>query len=253
MNHEADDFPKTTVFPDTRWTRVRNASGPDEMHDAGERNELCKDYWYPIYAFLRRSGHSPHDAEDSTQKFFAYLLSANLLSKADPAKGRFRTYLLTCLKNRFFDEIDRANAQKRDVRRTVSFDAADAEGRYLAEPSHLLSPDRLFDETWALTQVAKAVERMDEKYKTNGGLPDNAYRLLRQYMGEGKLPPGVRAKLAVELATTEQAISNRLARLNQEWTKTIRAVVRETLPNATDAGVEEELRMLFGFLSKDKS
>ncbi|MDQ3621923.1 MAG: hypothetical protein M3463_05455 [Verrucomicrobiota bacterium] len=105
--------------------------------------ELCQTYWYPLYAYVRRRGYSAHDAEDLTQGFFARLLKLRSLAGVSREKGRFRAFLLASLKHYLADERDRASAQKRDVRRTISLDGQAAEERYRIEPAHTLSPERL--------------------------------------------------------------------------------------------------------------
>ena len=138
-------------FPTTRWSVVRRAVGADGAAEPQALAALCAAYWYPLYAYVRRSGYSPHDAEDLTQSFFAQLLERNILADADPAKGKLRTFLLACVKHFLTNARIRALAKKRGAGLLVSLDAATAEERYSAEPADDLSPDRLFQRRWALS------------------------------------------------------------------------------------------------------
>src|ERR1700704_5221563 len=123
-------------FALTRWSMVLAAGRSDSTHARESLEQLCQAYWYPLYAFVRRQGHSPHDAQDLTQEFFARLLARNFLGEADPAKGRFRSFLLGALKHFLSDEWDRARAQKRGGgQQPISLDAESAETRYQLEPA----------------------------------------------------------------------------------------------------------------------
>src|SRR5260221_10821952 len=135
-------------FCTTRWTQVRRAVGSDDTAARAALAALCEGYWYPIYAFIRRSGKSPHDAEDLTQGFFARLVEKRVLAGADPTKGKLRPFLLACARHFLSDEHDRARAQKRGAALLPSFDAIAAEERYAIEPVDDLSPDRLFQRRW---------------------------------------------------------------------------------------------------------
>ena len=142
-------------FSATRWSLVLAAAGDAEAALAA----LCRAYWFPLYAFARRQGVSPHDAEDLTQGFFAHLLGKSALAHVDRAKGRFRTFLLASLKHYLADERDRAKALKRGgAQLAISLDAIEAEERYALEPRDELSPDHLFDRRWALA-VTRIVPR----------------------------------------------------------------------------------------------
>jgi DNA-directed RNA polymerase specialized sigma24 family protein len=173
-------------FQTTRWSVVRRAVGTDDAKAAQALAALCEGYWYPLYAYVRRSGYSPHDAEDLTQGFFARLLEKNVLAAADPEKGKLRTFLLACARHFLADERDRAQAMKRGAGLLTSFDAAVAEERYAAEPADNLSPDRLFQRRWALTILEYSLELLAEEFATQGKA--EVFEALRPFLGFGADP-----------------------------------------------------------------
>ncbi|WP_075086613.1 RNA polymerase sigma factor [Verrucomicrobium spinosum] len=142
-------------FHTTRWSVIRQAIADDDKQSREALEQICRAYWYPLYAFVRRSGHSREDSQDLVQGFFLKLLNKHLLGVANPDKGKLRTFLLTCLRRYLLDERDRAMAQKREGNRGVSsslaLDTDWAEQRYAEEPVDHLTPDRLFQRRWALT------------------------------------------------------------------------------------------------------
>src|SRR5678815_830875 len=149
-------------FVTTHWSVVLAAGRKDKdsqrTRDALE--SLCRTYWYPLYAFVRRSGHGPHDAEDLVQSFFEQCLSRNYLGAADQSKGRFRSFLLVALKRFLANEWDRARTLKRGGGAPpISLDALTAEQRYALEPADQLSADRLYERRWALTLLDKVLSR----------------------------------------------------------------------------------------------
>lgn len=154
-------------FPLTRWTEVMVASGGGPGHNEALRR-LCESYWYPLYAYVRRSGRSKEDAEDLTQGFFASLLSHNSLSLADRARGKLRTFLLGSLKNHMANEVRNSHAQKRGGGSDpVSLDALAAESRFEKEDSSL-SPDALFARRWALDLFARVLDHLRASYEGKG-------------------------------------------------------------------------------------
>src|SRR5690348_17253771 len=147
------------AFAPTRWTLICAASEPDASPQARQAlGELCRIYWFPLYAFVRRRGHDAHEAQDLTQEFFARLLAENHLRHVDRDKGKFRSFLLACLKHFLADEWDRARAQKRGGGQTIV--PLDAETRYERDPSHELTPDKLYDRQWALTLLDQVLARL---------------------------------------------------------------------------------------------
>src|SRR5437667_4863819 len=139
-------------FVTTHWSVVLAARRSDSTRGRAALEKLCQTYWYPLYAFVRRLGHNPHDAEDMVQGFFERCLEKNYLGAADQAKGRFRSFLLLALKRFMANEWDKARTGKRGGGKApVSLDALSAEERYALEPADRLSADKLFERRWALT------------------------------------------------------------------------------------------------------
>ena len=227
-------------FSATRWSVVLAAAG--DAQDA--LATLCRAYWYPLYAFLRRQGLSTHDAEDVTQGFFAHLLERDALAKVDRAKGRFRTFLLASLKHFLAGERDRANAQKRGGGKPViSLDACEAEERYALEPRDELSPDKLFDRRWAIAVIEQALARLGAEYSDGekGGLFSALKPLLTA-------PASARpyAEIGAEFGMNEGAVKVSVHRLRQRYGAALRAEIAETV--GTEEEVDEELRHLLDVL-----
>src|SRR3954470_22940894 len=147
-------------FPTTQWSRVVTAASRDATDAQEALSGLCQAYWYPIYAYVRHRGYPPEPARDLTQDFFAYVLERDLIARADPARGRFRAFLRTVCFRHLAARRDRENAARRGGGRPLlSIDPLDAECRYAREPAHELTPERIFDTTWALTLLHRVVER----------------------------------------------------------------------------------------------
>ena len=227
-------------FSATRWSLVLAAAGDAETALAA----LCRAYWFPLYAFVRRQGNSPHDAEDLTQGFFAHLLGKGALAHVDRAKGRFRTFLLASLKHFLADERDRANAQKRGGRQTaISLDACAAEERYALEPRDELSPDKLFDRRWALAVIEQALVRLGAEYAASGKGALFA-ALQPQLTAPGTARPY--AEIGVQFFMNEGAVKIAVHRLRQRSGAALRAEIAETVGTAEE--VDAELRHLLDAL-----
>src|SRR5687768_4216762 len=226
-------------FSATRWSVVLAAAAdPRGAHDA--LAALCRAYWYPLYAFLRRRGISAHDAEDLTQGFFAQLLARGGLAHVDRAKGRFRTFLLGSLKHFLRDERDRANALKRGGGEPlVALDAADAEQRYALEPRDDLTPDRLYDRRWALAVIDRALERLRAEYVAAG--KETLFAELQPTLTAGSRAKSYR-EIAVVLAMEEGAVKVAAHRLRQRYGSALRAEIAETVSSPEE--VAAELRQL---------
>lgn len=212
--------------------------------DAEEALEaLCRAYWFPLYAFVRRQGVTPHDAEDLTQGFFQHLLVRGALGRVAQDKGRFRTFLLASLKHFLADERDRAGAQKRGGgRSTISFDACDAEARYAIEPRDELSPDRLFDRRWAIAVIDRALVRLTAEYAASG--KTSLFDALRPLLTGGAASSYV--ELGAPFGMNEGAVKVAVHRLRQRYGVALRAEIAETVDTA--AAVDAELRHLLDAL-----
>ncbi|HRZ55823.1 MAG TPA: sigma factor, partial [Candidatus Paceibacterota bacterium] len=156
-------------FAATRWTVVLTAARSDTTRGRDALAQLCQMYWYPLYAYVRRKGYSPPDAEDLTQAFFAQVLEERLVASADREKGRFRSFLLTRLNHFLADEWDRLKAQKRGGgQRVLALEIATAETRFQHEPVDWRSPDRLYEHRWALTLLERVFDRLHQEYRRDG-------------------------------------------------------------------------------------
>ena len=153
-------LPGSPQFPTTRWTLVIAAGDPHRKDARSALVSLCENYWYPLYAYLRRRGHSADQAQDLTQDFFMRVLEGRYLDRADPAKGRFRAFLLTSLKFFVADEEDRQRARKRGGGVVVPMEFSSGEERYQREPAHDETPERIFERRWALAVLDRVVEKL---------------------------------------------------------------------------------------------
>ena len=213
-------------------------SSPDS---AEALDRLCRTYWPPVYGFLRRKGHSPHDAQDITQGFFAALLRRNDFAQADQTKGRFRTYLLGALMHYLADERDKANAQKRGGGVVpISLDETDAEGRYLAEPTTEETPERAFDKRWATTLLEQAFEQLGGEFRAAGKV--NVFDELKRFL-TGDVGPGGYDATAAQLRLQPGTVAVTVHRMRHRYRELLRAQILATVANASDA--DDEFRALF--------
>jgi len=231
-------------FRTTRWTTVRRAVGADDVAARQALAALCSGYWYPIYAFIRRSGKSPHDAEDLTQGFFVRLVEKSMLASADPAKGKLRTFLLSCVRHFLADEQDRAHAQKRGAALLTSFDAVEAEERYAIEPVDQLSPDRLFQRRWVLTLLEQTLHVLGEEFAAQGKA--ETFAALRPFLGFGTGVAKSYEELAPELGVPIGTLKNHVFRMRERWRELLLEHVAATLDEPTPEEIRAELSELLG-------
>lgn len=160
---------KNQWFTATHWSVVLLAGEGSSPRAAEALEELCRTYWYPLYAHVRRQGHGPHDAQDLMQEFFASLLARNSLQSVGREKGKFRSFLLAAMNHFLAAERDRANAVKRGGgKRLISLDEEEAEGRYRADLSAPLSPDVVFEKRWATTLLEQAFDKLRQEFAASG-------------------------------------------------------------------------------------
>ena len=205
---------------------------------------LCEAYWYPLYAYIRRSGHGPHDAEDLAQSFFARLLQRESIATADPAKGKLRSFLLTCARNFLNDEHDRASAEKRGAAVLTSFDATWAEERYIAEPVDNVTPDRLFQRRWAITVLEFSLQLLGEEYTAQGKA--DLFKQLRPFLGFGGGPELRYEQVGAALGMALGTVKSHVFRLRQRWRELLFEQVAATLENPTPEEIKSELAELLG-------
>jgi RNA polymerase sigma factor (sigma-70 family) len=229
-------------FPTTLWTVVLHAGGDDAAQVRTALAHLCHAYWYPLYAFVRRRGYSPHDAEDLTQAFFTQLLEKHGLERVDPEQGRFRTFLLAALKNFLANEWDKAQTRKRGGgQKFVPLEQESAESRYQLEPSHDMTPERHFERQWALTLLDQVLATLRAEYLADGKA--DLFEELKTVLGG---PIGTYAEMAARLGRTEGAIKVAVHRMRQRYRELMRAQIAQTV---NDGEVDDELRQLLAALS----
>ena len=229
-------------FATTRWSIVLAAKGGREP--AGDAlAELCRVYWYPLYAFVRRQGHEPHDAQDLTQEFFARLLGKKWIESVERSRGRFRAWLLAAMKHFLANEWDKSRARKRGSGQApLSLDATDAESRYAHEPADHASADKLYDRRWALTLLDQVLARLREEMAAAG--KHSHFEALKFSLTGGKT---AYAEVATALAMSEGAVKVAVHRLRERYRDLIRAEIAETV--TTPGEVEDEMRHLLAALS----
>jgi RNA polymerase sigma factor (sigma-70 family) len=232
------------LFATTHWSVVLTA-GRHALPQAIEALEkLCRTYWYPLYTYVRRRGHDAQDAQDLTQEFFCRLLQRNYLAQADPHKGKFRSFLLVAVNHLLANEWDRAKTIKRGGQVTfLSLDDA-AEQRYLEEPATDLSPERIYEQSWAVALLGKVLARLREECAASGKA--NQFDDLKRFL-TGEKPSVSYAKLAATLDTTEAALKMAVQRLRRRYGELLREEIAHTV--ADPEQVEDELRHLCEVLS----
>jgi RNA polymerase sigma-70 factor (ECF subfamily) len=233
-------------FATTHWSVVLAARQGDSSVVAAALEKLCRTYWYPLYAFLRREGRSPHDAQDLTQEFFARLLQGRFLENVGPQKGKFRSFLLAALKHFLCDEWDKARAAKRGGGQAfISLDDHHAEELYLREPDRGAPAEQVFERRWALTLLGQALARLREEFAAAGKAREfDHFKIFLSTQTTDGAYDAVAAKL--ELAADTVAV--KVHRLRQRYGELIRAEIAQTVASAAD--IEEELAHLFDVVGR---
>ena len=233
--------PPTDFFATTHWTVVLAAGHSSTPDAARALEELCRLYWYPLYAYIRRHGHSREDAEDLTQGFFAAFLGRNQLEGVTSEKGRFRAFLLACLKHHLAKEFQRGTRRKRGGGVSpLSLDWQDAETRYKIEPADELAPDKLYDRAWAVMLLERVITRLADESAAQGKA--KLFEQLKPFLMVGKSAIPY-SQAAVDLGLSEGAVRVAVHRLRARYRQLLREEIAQTLsdPSQTD----EELRALF--------
>jgi len=233
------------VFVTTHWTVVLAASRIGSPQAGVALEELCRTYWYPLYAYVRRHGRSREEAEDLTQGFFARLLEKNYLEGISSDGGKFRSFLLVAFKRFLANESDRANRQKRGGGATaLSLDWGEAEDRYQITPANNLSPDKLFDRAWATVVLERVITRLRDEHHGEG--KGDLYERLKSFlmMGKAEIPY---AKAAEDLKMSEGAVRVSVHRIRKRYRELLREEITQTLANPGQA--EEEMQALFSALT----
>jgi len=229
------------IFATTHWTVVLAAGRRSAPQADRALEELCRAYWYPLYAYVRRHGHSREDAEDLTQGFFASFLKRNYLERVSSEKGRFRAFLLAALKHFLANEYDRAGRQKRGGGvAPLSLDWQDADARYQFDPADQISPDKLYDRAWAMTLLEQVITRLRAESAAEGRA--EVFEQLKPFLmaGGGDIPY---AQAAAKLGLNESAARVAVHRLRKRYRELLRAEIAQTLSDPAD--LDEEMRALF--------
>ncbi len=237
--------PANAWFVTTHWSVVLSAGQTDTTKARDALGRLCQTYWYPLYAYVRRRGHSPEDAQDLTQEFFAHLLQQERLSHADQHKGRFRSFLLAAMNHFLADEWDKARAQKRGGGLPpLPLEFTTAESRYSLEPVDNITPEQIFEHRWALALLEDVVEQLREEYQREGKAELFA-ALNPCLVGDRTEQPY--AELAPRLGLSESAVKSAVHRLRRRYRQLLRREIANTV--STPEEVDDELSYLFRVLA----
>src|SRR5262245_59912884 len=229
------------IFATTHWSVVVHAGDSRSPEAASAMERLCRTYWYPLYAFVRRKGHSHEDASDLTQAYFAKFLQKRFLKSVDADLGKFRTFLLTSMTHFMANERDKSQAQKRGGgQRVISFDDASAEDRYRLEPVEQTTPETLFERRWAQTVVSVVLDRLAAETE------EKRFEVLKRFLLEDKGAVSY-DEAAAQLGTSVAAITSAIHRMRARFSALLVEEVSNTV-NTPDA-VEPELRHLLAALS----
>jgi RNA polymerase sigma factor (sigma-70 family) len=235
------------TFTTTHWTVVLTAAQADAPQSGAALDQLCRTYWYPLYAFIRREGYTPDDAQDLTQAFFEHLLRKDFLSGVEPAKGRFRSFLLACLKHFLADAREKARTAKRGGHSPVGtlLDLERAEPRYQLEPCEESNPERLYERRWALDLLDRVLDRLRHEVVVSGR--ESVFDQLQGFL-VGERPAGTYVQLGARLGLSEAAVKVTVHRLRQRYRALLREEVACTVTHPSE--IEEELRFLFEVVSR---
>ena len=243
----ADRVAPHPAFVTTHWSVVLKAGGADTTHARAALAKLCQTYWYPLYAYIRRRGHSAHDAQDLTQEFFTRLLAGNWIARADRNKGRFRSFLLMVMGRFLANEWDQTRTLKRGGNvQLVSLSLDTAETRYASEPAGVSpTPEEAFEKQWALTLLEEVLQHLRGEYDRDGKgvLFDKLKPCL---IGSRETQPY--ALLAAELDMSEGAVKVAVCRLRERYRERLKAEIARTVAGPSE--VDSELRHLFRVLAR---
>lgn len=231
-------------FTTTHWSVVLNAGDSGSPQAGAALDNLCRNYWYPLYAYVRRRGHDAETARDLTQEFFAQLLSKRLLAGVDPTKGRFRSWLLGVMNHFLAHEWARVHAQKRGAGQPAfSLDDIDAEQRYRLEPANEATPETIFDRRWAFTVLDQAAARLRREYEVAG--KTDFYSSLKGFVSADGAPVSYE-EAARHLGLSQSAVKSSIHRLRQRYQELIRDEIAQTVTSVTE--IDEEIRYLLAVI-----
>jgi RNA polymerase sigma-70 factor (ECF subfamily) len=235
---------QAALFRTTHWSVVLAAGGQSSTAAREALESLCRTYWYPLYAFVRRQGYGPDDAQDLTQEFFARLIEKDRLAEVRPERGRFRSFLRVSLKHFLADARDWARAQKRGGGRPpISLNDSEAESRYQHEPQDDLSPDRIFERRWAYALLEAVMDRLQKEFQSAG--KPGLFEALKPFLA-GDIEGRSYAEAGARFGLSEGAAKMTVTRMRRRYKHLLREEVANTV--ASPADVEEELGYLLAVL-----
>lgn len=230
----------STRFQTTHWSVVLAAAEADSPASRDALATLCQAYWPPLYAFVRRRGYAPAEAEDLTQSYFARLLEKNYLGEVRAEAGRFRSFLLASVSHFLANEWDREHARKRRPDRgIISLDADEAERRYSDEPADQLTPERLYERQWAATVLGRVLEVLRDEFVSAGEW--ERFDRLKSYL-TGSSPAAPYVEVASELGLSEAAVKTAVHRLRRRYGELLRQEIGALVQDPSE--VDDELRYL---------
>jgi len=244
MPEPADKPTLSGRFTTTHWSVVLQAGDSASPQATQTLQSLCQAYWYPLYAHVRRSGWLEEDAKDLTQQFFARLLERNYIQMADPTRGRFRSFLLTALKNFLANEWEKLRTKKRGEMKVLSWDGLDPEVRYSLEPVDTKSPELLYERRWAATLLEDVLAQLKKEYEAAGRLTE--FDILKQHIW-GMDNRASYAETAARLGVEPNSVAVAIHRLRKRFRDQLRAAVSRTV--STKEEVDAELQHLLKIMS----
>lgn len=222
-------------FAPTQWSIILQTRR-DSANRRSALEQLCSSYWLPIYGYLRRRGHSPADAEDLTQSFFVYLLDGDFLERPDPAKGRFRGYLVGALRHFLSEHFERAYAQKRGGRaQFIDWASIDAERELASIDQPAADPSSVFERSWALTLLGRALRRLEDEQSTPPRVAQ--FNVLKTFLSTAP-DSGDYERAALALGTTRTNVAVWVHRLNQRYAELVKLEVASTVSDPTEVRAE---------------
>jgi RNA polymerase sigma-70 factor (ECF subfamily) len=242
---EAPALPPRQWFATTHWSVVLRAGDTTAPASQAALEELCRTYWFPLYAYVRRQGHSPEDAQDLTQEFFARFLQRKYFRLADQERGRFRSFLLTSMNHFLVNEWQRSSAEKRGGGRPpLPLDTVAAESLYAQDLTPVLAADKLYERNWALAMLRRVRDRLEQEYATDG--KSERFACLEQFL------PGQRGELtyaaaALRLGVPEGTLKSDVSRLKKRYRELLRAEVAHTVGSPDE--INDELRHLIAIVA----
>lgn len=233
------------AFLTTHWSLVLSARDRDSPESAQALEQLCRAYWRPLYAYIRRRGHGPREAEDLTQGFFQVMLARHYLGDLTPGTGRFRSFLLTSLNHFLANEWDRTQTLKRGGKhRVVSLEELAAEGNHSFEPAEEVTPEHLYDRLWASTLLDVVLARLHAEFVA--GERAELFEQLKPFLTVDQ-PPGLYAQIAASAGLKEGTVKVAVHRLRRRYGELLREEVARTVRLPED--VQDELRYLIRALA----